>query len=122
MSYLSRRTFDERDYRLSERDPHWNDEGHAYAAQVVYGLIRERGLLPDLELAPWPEAEAEMELERVAAREEMDGFIDPTSTLYPGLAPELFGAQTGRQVLGGIDAQGRVDPTPASSCGASARG
>lgn len=39
-------------------DAHWNRKGHELVAKALYWVIRERKLLPQLDLADWPEAAA----------------------------------------------------------------
>jgi hypothetical protein len=39
-------------------DMHWNRKGHELVAKALYSVVRERKLLPQLELADWPEATA----------------------------------------------------------------
>ena len=110
LAYLSHRTFIRRGYRLSQGDPHWTEEGHAYAARVLYELIRERDLLPQIELAPWDEAAEALATELRTTREEIDDFDPRADRLAVGLDFAQMTPDLGRQVLGGVDQHGRVGP------------
>lgn len=112
--YLPERFREDPALRLSPGDPHWNPAGHARMAEVLYGLIRERGLLPQLDLAPWPEAE------RLAADLGAEGWIEAQG--YPRLvqgtlrdlqswiATASIDERAARQVLIGLDREGLVAP------------
>lgn len=98
------------DYRLSAGDDHWNPAGHERVAQVLYGLIRRRGLLPDLELAAWPEVEPLAEaLVRDGLAEANAGSETPRGVAARFVVGDLT-ARVASQVHGGIDREGRVQP------------
>jgi len=44
-------------FRNSRTDAHWNRAGHEQVALFLYGVLRERGLLPGLALQPLPAAD-----------------------------------------------------------------
>lgn len=99
---------------LTPGDAHWNVKGHAQVAEFLYGLIRTRGLLPDVELAPWPEAERLAEDWSAAglasARDGLERMRqlvkDPVAVID---LPEIT-LEEARQVHGGLDREGLVSP------------
>jgi len=104
----------DKDMWLTPIDPHWGVAGHARMAEVLYGLIRTRQLLPGVALGAWPEAEqraedwtrrglefAQTPVERIGETvEDRVAAID-----CPGLSRE-----EARQVHGGLDTEGGVSP------------
>jgi lysophospholipase L1-like esterase len=81
---------DER-YRVEKDDPHWNRAGHELVAKMLYALVQQRALLPQLGLKPWPaatavvddfeakgrsEAEQDAGADRLPARRKIDGAVD----------------------------------------------
>ncbi|HVQ24721.1 MAG TPA: hypothetical protein VMV01_06080 [Planctomycetota bacterium] len=115
VAYLSKEFYRDARYRISEADEHWNPAGHEQVAQVLYGLITTRGLLPQLQLAPDEEAAALARQMDAAGRADAQrpdgdpeqiarGFVGPAVT-FP--AP---GADSAGQVYGGIDKDGFVAP------------
>ena len=109
-AYISASFGENQRYHVSPDDPHWNPDGHRMVARLLYALIAERGLLPELEPAHWPEADSE--LAREVARVEVERGFERRGA--EDLAAELvfvdLDADGGRQVLGGVDARGRVGP------------
>ena len=95
---------------VSATDPHWNAEGHRRVARFLYALIHQRGLLPELDLAPWAEVDEEWgrEVARVVA--EAGSPRPQASELAAELDFSDLDARGGRQVLGGVDAAGRAGP------------
>jgi len=101
--------------RISATDSHWNRAGNELFAQLLYGLIRERQLLPQLELEEWPDIEAKAQGMlrrgmRKATKKQPSSFWRPPHEYSSSLdfidpAPELF-----RQVAAGVDAEGRAGP------------
>lgn len=102
-------------FRISEGDEHWNPDGHRRLAEYLYGLIRARGLLPGLQLAAWPAADA--------SYAELHGTGLDESARLGGLPAQLERQQVGSvidlramtrdsagQVYGGIDKDGFVGP------------
>lgn len=113
--YLPERFFLDESNAVGGGDVHWGPLGHERVARALYGLILERGLLPQLGLAPWPEAVEE------ARRLDADGLADARAGLgevYRRALDKLsstvdldaFDARQGLQVYGGIGADGLVSP------------
>jgi len=102
-------------YTLSRTDPHWSVAGHEVVARLVYGRIQRQGLLPQLGLPPWDEAErAVRDLDEVGAQQSA-WQVDIQQLLgLRKLVSELDFASgnvsAGYQVHGGIDRQGRLSP------------
>lgn len=44
-------------HRVSKTDGHWGALGNEQVAKMLYALVTDRGLLPELSLSIWPEAE-----------------------------------------------------------------
>lgn len=102
-------------YRVSSVDAHWNAAGHRLVATLLYGLIQERDLLPDLALPAWEEAADAVRRLHDVGRLEAAG--DPAAigplqdrTVTARIDFEALTADTAGQVHGGIDAGGRVAP------------
>jgi hypothetical protein len=99
---------------ITAADPHWNAQGHARLARLLYGAIRSRGLLRGVTLAPWPEAE------RVHAEEGVRGLTfarENDTRLKESLrdpAAEIdcaeISLEEARQIYGGVDREGLVAP------------
>jgi hypothetical protein len=96
---------------------HWNPEGHALVARFLYGLAVERGLLPGLQLAPWPEAAALVESIHVPglAEARSEGWARTKERqnrrdIAPRLDLGRLDVGAVKQVYGGIDADGYVAP------------
>jgi lysophospholipase L1-like esterase len=60
-----------------ESDPHWNARGHELLAELLFGVIRGRELLPTLELEPWDE------IERSSARMVEQGLAEASAERPP---------------------------------------
>jgi lysophospholipase L1-like esterase len=105
-------------YRHDEEDRHWNRAGHEAIARMLYGLIVERGLLPDLALEPWDEAErAAREIHGAGLGDarrarEYQAFLAGNARERVRSSFELaaLDAQAAKQVHGGIDDEGFVAP------------
>ena len=54
--FLSWEFMSDAENQVGPGDMHWNRVGNERVAQLLYGMIQERGLLPELELAPWEDA------------------------------------------------------------------
>ena len=52
MSYLSMQFSDDKRNAVRGGIGHWNPDAHRTVASVLYGLVQERDLLPELQLAP----------------------------------------------------------------------
>jgi hypothetical protein len=100
---------------VGPEDPHWNGAGHKLLAELLFGVIRGRSLLPVLQLKPWPA------VERKADALEKDGHAqahaEPPAAYWgprrPVLGRLVFAPPTAeslRQVYTGIDQRGRVSP------------
>ncbi len=115
VAHLPSSIFHDPALRISANDAHWNPAGHTRVAQTLYTWIRERNLLPELPLAPWPRAEAvAREFERAAAQElglkgtPADWLSGDLPTASMDIAHPT--RQGSRQVHGGLDRQGRIGP------------
>ncbi len=115
VSYVGRDMCSDSRFRISEDDVHWNRDGHERIAKMLYGLIVQRDLLPELRLTRWEEAEAvvrevhdkaeaeskeQQSLERRLRRAQITRRLDfphPEASVRP-------------QVHGGVDTQGNVSP------------
>lgn len=100
--------------KAAEDDVHWNPSGHEIVGRLLYGLIRTRALLPEVELAPWPEAE---ELARrfgreglQEAQEEPAALERARKKLLPALDLRAAEGRASLQIFAGIDAQGLASP------------
>ncbi len=101
-------------YWLTPGDAHWNVAGHARVAEFLYGAIRTLGLLPEVELAPWPEAEQlaadwmreGLSFARGESGRALELVRDPVAVID---LPEIT-LQEARQVHGGLDLDGLVSP------------
>ena len=100
---------------VSPEDSHWNPAGMQRLALLLYGLIRERDLVPALELEPWAEAQeavsalpeagrteasSSSHLKRWVGNRSLDDRLD-MSALEPDDAAHFNG---------GIDLDGLVSP------------
>ncbi len=116
--YLSRRFGSDRRYTVSRSDPHWNREGHARMARLIYGLITRDGLLPALDLPPWDEASRAVEEIADAGRREAERDFREDRLLELHHAPQVaasldfdhLDAATAAQIHGGLDRDGLVSP------------
>jgi hypothetical protein len=99
---------------ITPNDPHWNPEAHALVAGALYGAIRERALLPAVELPPWPEAEqrASEWSERGRAFASTGGarVREMLGSLVSVLDWPDVTLEEARQVHGGLDLEGLVSP------------
>jgi hypothetical protein len=94
---------------------HWNRAGNERVAELLYGLIARRGLLPALELAPWPEADVAVEeIHAPGQREARRKPFVPRELLEDPQHAQLdfarFSETNAWHVYGGIDEQGRICP------------
>jgi len=98
---------------VSQSDPHWNARGHELLAELLFGVIRGRALLPALELEPWDE------VERRSARMVEQGLAEASAERPPAywasrrpVASRLSfvdpSTEAMRQVYTGIDDRGLV--------------
>ena len=91
VAYLPSALIQDERFRLGKEDAHWNRAGHELAAKLLYSRIVASGLLPQLGLEGWPEADAlakewlekgaaeaapEPDLTRIPARRAIDSRID----------------------------------------------
>lgn len=102
----------DRAHWVTETDNHWNAEGHRRVAQMLYGVIHARGLLPDLGLREWDEAVTAVA--KIAAPGEARARAEPPPLeFYEHLDRLTFGEadrDVARQVYAGVDKAGRVSP------------
>ncbi len=116
--YLSPAVIADRRYTIADNDPHWNREGHALVARMVYGLITRDRLLPRLDPPAWEEADTAVEDIAVAGRRLAERDLDDQGTLAIYKSPKIAGsldftdldAATAAQIHGGLDKQGRISP------------
>ena len=104
-------------YTLSPSDRHWNPSGHLRVAQLIYGVLVERGLAAELDLEPWPEAaeavrelhDAGLESARAGGRPRRQQRLaeDPVATRF---APTALTAAAAGQVHVGVRRDGTVLP------------
>ena len=115
VAYLPRSLYYDPSLRISAADEHWNAAGHAELARLLFGLVRERDLLPALGLAADPEAEdhaREVFAEGLAEAQQHDDFQARLAKLVVGseIEPPNWTADTAAQVYTGISADGTVGP------------
>ncbi len=102
-------------FRVSDADGHWNRDGHERIAKLLFGLIEQRDLLPQLGLTPWEEAdavvgelhdqgEAESKEQRPLRLKLLRNHVQRRLDFDQPLAP------VSRQVHGGVDPGGNVAP------------
>ncbi len=99
---------------LKPTDSHWNARGHARMAELLYGAIRERGLLPGIELGAWPAAE-ELARDwgargRAFAQEANPKLRAALANLVSSIEFPDLTLEEARQVHGGLDLEGLVSP------------
>ncbi len=115
--YLSPAVAD-RSLTIAANDPHWNPEGHALVARIIYGLITRDQLLPRLDPPAWAEATAAADEIVGAGRRLAERDLDDRATLAIYKSPKIANrldftdvdAATAAQIHGGLDKQGRVSP------------
>jgi hypothetical protein len=101
--------------RVSEKDPHWNAAGNQLVAKLVYALIQQRGLLPQLALPDWKEA-SDLAAdwlgrgEKEAAAEPQLDRVPGRRTIEPSVDFAKLDDDRAAQVHGGIFAGGAVTP------------
>ena len=116
--YLSADFGTDRKYWNSPEDLHWNPDGHRLVAQMLYGLIVQDDLLPQLQLPPWTEAEDA--LREIVDRVQREDFIEQSlerilqAHKMPKPKPRIdfneLTPSTASQIHGGIDSQNRTSP------------
>lgn len=101
-------------YWVSESDSHWNPSGHELYAGMIWTAIRERGLLPELDLPPAPEREAAarpwIEEGWNEAALELPYWALLPSKRWPEIDFRDLTDDTMRQVHGGVDDRGAAAP------------
>ncbi|MEO2094000.1 MAG: hypothetical protein ABGY71_08040 [bacterium] len=110
------RSFDEdSSFRISAADAHWNRAGNHQVGRMLYGLIRERGLLDALQLGPWEQASriakdlharGSADAQRELDLREMTSSTPITSELRFDSLDDAGAAQ----IHGGINRKGEVSP------------
>ncbi len=95
-------------------DPHWNRAGHENFARFLYGFIRQRELLPMLDLAAWPEVENDtaeaLSIGEEEAREDPHPWRVQPESIATHLDFRNADADTMAHVYAGIDDRGNVSP------------
>ncbi len=115
LAYVSDAFLSDRTLWSGPQNNHWNAEGSERIAKLVYALVRERGLLPGLELPAWSEAEAEIDaIDGAGRREAADrGPLGRRLALH-GVGKRLdFTQLDGRSaswINGGLDGEGYAAP------------
>ena len=118
VAYVSMSFTQDLRYRIDETDRHWNRAGHERIAMLVYGLAEARGLLPSLELAPWPDADAAVAEIHERGRAEASYVVEYSAALEAKAREQArsvidFGALdrfAAKQVHAGLFAEGHVAP------------
>jgi lysophospholipase L1-like esterase len=104
---------------LSPSDGHWSPKGHELVAQLLFALIRQRELLPELALTPWPGVEEARvaELEEAWGKEQKEWSGRKKRTMWAPPAEILSSLDTAhftdlewRHVYTGLDEKGQVSP------------
>jgi hypothetical protein len=111
---LPPRFFKDKELIRSSSDQHWSVQGHELVARLLFTLIRARGLLPELSLTPWPEAEgpARAELEQ-AWKDTVDAPAwsdQPPQQGLSSLEPAKFTELEWRHVYTGLDDESQASP------------
>jgi lysophospholipase L1-like esterase len=94
---------------------HWNAAGSRRVATLLFGVIEERGLLPQLGLSTWPEARAELAAMDAAGRAEArdTGAVERRLAAHQ-VASRLdftrLDARSVSQINGGVDGAGYAAP------------
>lgn len=99
-----------REHWVSPVDQHWNSAGHERFARLVYASIVSQGLLPELALAPWPEAEEEATQALARGRRQSSQRRAPLPELRDRLVFADADLATFQHVYTGIDLAGNVAP------------
>lgn len=105
-------------FRNDDEDRHWNRAGHEAIAEVLYGLIVERDLLPTLALEPSDEARRLAREVHGMGRLEAQQAPIYQATLAKNAREKVrssfdlaaLDTEAVKQVHGGIDSQGNVAP------------
>jgi hypothetical protein len=113
--FLPQSWFEDLELIFAQNDAHFRRAGHERFARILYHVIRARGLLPELALAPWPEAEgpARAEVRRAwkeSTRAQGPGYWAPSRDLARSLLTDSLSSDDWRQVYCGLDAEGLVSP------------
>ncbi len=98
---------------IGPTNPHWNARGMRQVAELLYGVIRARGLLDGLELGPSEEAERMLALVASEGRAELEQPYDYWERANPLDALVDFAALAAEQPAhfhGGVDKEGRIGP------------
>lgn len=114
-SYMSPHFGKQIEHRVSERDGHWGAFGNEQVAKMLYALITERGLLPQVDLPTWTDADKLMAEYFGRGREEAkrDRPIGTWLSNVPIASEVKFGNLSDAekaQIHGGIANDGMVRP------------
>ena len=101
--------------RVARDDAHWSPLGHERMAEMLYGMIREQGLLERLSPGSWPEAEdraRRMIAEGMAdaEREPDERRVRRREAIRKGLRFAELDGHGKAQLYGGFDREGRIGP------------
>jgi len=118
VAFVSRTFTEDLRYRIGRSDRHWNRAGHERMAQLLYGLITERDLLPSLRPASWDAATQvvrEVHHPGVAEASFVDRYEQSLrkraeEQIRPMLDIAGLKQRQAKQIYGGVDAQGHVAP------------
>ncbi|NOT32288.1 MAG: hypothetical protein HOP15_17720 [Planctomycetes bacterium] len=94
---------------------HWSRAGHELVARLLFTLTRERALLPQLALTPWPEVEVPALAELTQAWNDATAPQPEQAWKAPydsvsSLEPASFADLEWRHVYTGLDKEGQVSP------------
>jgi hypothetical protein len=98
---------------LDPKNYHWNPAGHERVARVLAGLVRTRGWLPELALAPAPELERAADEFAQQGLAEARAPCEEVARTLRKLAPVLdltVGPPYSRELHGGVDAERLAAP------------
>lgn len=118
VAFVSRTFTADLRFRIDASDRHWNRAGHERMAQLIYGLVVERGLLSPAKPAPWDVAAQVVREVHLPGLGEA-GHVDRYEAALRARAEAQIASsvdltrlkqRAAKQVYGGIDAAGHVAP------------
>lgn len=114
LAVLTREFWNRQELWVADQDPHWNPEGMREVAELLYGLIQRRALLPGLALPSAPEADRMVDECETSGLELLgqgvgDAWLEALRIDARVDALALAQEEPGH-FHGGIDAQGRLGP------------
>ncbi len=109
--YLASSFGDDPQFWVSEQNSHWNRAGHRRVAQLIYGLIVQDELLPQVDPRPWDKAAVAVEEVVVAGQREAEQpVVIPNFGILAQLDLTQLDPQQAAQIHGGVDHKGRLSP------------